>query len=307
MATPFDVNVPNVAQSLLGFQRARRLRQDAETQEQNRQIALERLGLLKSSQDLQRENAAANRAFRETQAADTRSFRDRQLAQQGRRIDIAQQEADTTARTILTGTKEERKLKAKETARARTLARGGKAVQSSVNRLLAKVGDPESPRADMQKRARDFEAATGPLEGTQIGQTLRAATVGETKGLTLLKQIRQDAQSINSQMQRALLKGGGSITEAERQAVDQILGNITTATSAAEARALLLNFKGIVNDMFNARLPEDQAQTSQDLTVSAPEALPQQNVPRVTSAKDASRLPSGSVFFDPDGRMRRVP
>lgn len=70
MPNPFNVAVPNVAQSLLGFQRARKLRSDAKDSRQSREIALERLGLLKSSQEV-------NQTFRQGQADRSQANSDR--------------------------------------------------------------------------------------------------------------------------------------------------------------------------------------------------------------------------------------
>ena len=135
---------------------------------------------------------------------------------------------------------------------ARTeLQRGGRQVLGAVSQLLTKIGNPGGTEAE-RAQAERFRGATGPIEGTGVGQLARSINpFSNREELTLVREIQQDAQAINTLMQRALLNGGGSITENERAQINQILGSIATAQDATQARALLGNFQQLVRSIFD--------------------------------------------------------
>jgi hypothetical protein len=67
---------------------------------------------------------------------------------------------------------------------------------------------------------------------------------------TFLERIKQDAQAINSSLQRILLEKQGQVTENERLQINDILGKIAGARSAEEARGHLDNFRTLAGNMF---------------------------------------------------------
>lgn len=121
---------------------------------------------------------------------------------------------------------------------------------NAVGGLESKIGLTKSGELDA-KAADAFEEATGPFDSSWVGETL--GQIFHSDEVTLLRKVRQDSQAIRSLLQKALLKGGGSITENEREQVNQILGEITSARSAGQAMALVRNFKQLVNNMFSER------------------------------------------------------
>lgn len=121
---------------------------------------------------------------------------------------------------------------------------------SAVGGLESKIGMGPNGKLD-KKKANAFEHATGPYDSSWLGETL--GQVFHADEVTLLRQVRQDSQAVRSLLQKALLKGGGSITENERDQVNQILGSIETARSAKQAISLVRNFKSLVNNMFSNR------------------------------------------------------
>ncbi len=161
-----------------------------------------------------------------------------QLAQAGR---APQETAEDRARAT---------QRVKQEGERATLRRGGQQVLNAVQGLRSKVGRTGPGATASQRAAADrFESATGPLEGTVLGGGLNPLRSSEN--LTTLRQVQQDAQAINTQMQRALLRGGGQITENEREQINQILGSIATARNANQAAALLDNFENIVRGIFD--------------------------------------------------------
>ena len=139
----------------------------------------------------------------------------------------------------------------KDVTSTRDLQEGGKTVMGMIDNLEKKIISQTDPKVSQQ-----FSAATGPF----VSAASEASTwdprkwmyeVGRTReSKAYLDQIKQDAQALNSTMQRALLKGGGAISDSERASVNQILGQITAARSPEDAQALLTNFRGIVRQMF---------------------------------------------------------
>jgi hypothetical protein len=135
--------------------------------------------------------------------------------------------------------------------------------------LEKKISSPADPKV-----AQRFGAATGPF----VAAASDASTwdprkwayegVQSRESKAYLDQIKQDAQAINSTMQRALLKGGGAISDSERASINQILGAIAQARSPNDAKALLGNFRGIVRQMF--KLPD----AGQSTAAQAPAGLP---------------------------------
>lgn len=131
-------------------------------------------------------------------------------------------------------------------AKKNDFAQGGQQVLGMIDQLEQKItSKPEL-----------FEEATGPLAGEAANlpiwrpeRMFYEATQG-SESKAYLDQIKQDAQGINTVMQRALLKGGGQITENEREQINQILGKIDRARSADDAKALLDNFRGVVTKLF---------------------------------------------------------
>jgi hypothetical protein len=137
----------------------------------------------------------------------------------------------------------------------KALTEGGQGVLAMVDQLERKISSPSDPKV-----AQKFGAATGPFvaaasEASTWDPRKWAYEIGRTNdSKAYLDQIKQDAQAINSTMQRALLKGGGAISDSERASINQILGQIAAARSPEDAKALLGNFRGIVRQMF--KLPD---------------------------------------------------
>lgn len=107
-----------------------------------------------------------------------------------------------------------------------------------------------------------FEASTGPLEGSDsyfaapfkgVQEIYATGSGTERENLARLDRIKSDAQAINSALQRALLKGGGAITENERTQINKILGAIATARSADDALAQLDNFRSLAGALFGVQ------------------------------------------------------
>jgi hypothetical protein len=104
-----------------------------------------------------------------------------------------------------------------------------------------------------------FGQATGPAVEYAARQDMNSpsrlayeySALGPKKeAQAFLDQVKQDAQAISSELQRAYLSGQGSVTENERKAIDQILGNIAGARSPEAARALLKNLRTIIKTTF---------------------------------------------------------
>jgi hypothetical protein len=106
-----------------------------------------------------------------------------------------------------------------------------------------------------------FAEAVGPFAGAAheapiyTPQRLIYESVQSRPAKAFLDRVKQDAQAINTVLQRELLKGGGSITENERTQINQILGAITTSRSPQDAQDQLDNFKLLVRKLF-ARPPQ---------------------------------------------------
>lgn len=164
----------------------------------------------------------------------------------------------------------------KEATAARDLQRGGATVMGMVNQLERKIYNPNDPSV-----AKRFGAAAGPYAGpgsdAATWDPRRAIYEGwqSRESKAYLDQIKQDAQAINSTMQRTLLKGQGAVSDSERAQIAQILGQITQARSPEDALAALNNFRGIVRRMF--QMPEQQGQ-------AASPAAPAQTAPTNTPA-----------------------
>lgn len=193
-----------------------------------------------------------------------------------------------------------RKLAEDRAAKA-ALSSGADPVLRMVDQLEAKTKDPK------------FSASTGPFVGGAAGQPVwspgRIAYEGLQKpeNKAFLDQIKQDAQAINTVMQRELLKGGGQITENEREQINQILGAITTARSAGDAKMQLDNFRSIVRNMFNVQTggmpaqgtppgttpavaPSTRVRSTFDAAFGRPEARaaqPQNDIPEISQAREA--------------------
>jgi hypothetical protein len=146
----------------------------------------------------------------------------------------------------------------KNEAADRELQEGGKGVLAMVDQLEKKILDPTDPKV-----GKKFGAAAGPFVAPASDayaydpRKLAYEGLQSRESKAYLDQIKQDAQAINSTLQRAILKGGGSITNDERAQVNQILGAVMNARSPEDAKALLDNFRGIARKMF--KLPDAQA------------------------------------------------
>lgn len=136
-----------------------------------------------------------------------------------------------------------------EAARQAQLPQFGEQMMSMVDQLEQKVKNPL------------FTSATGPtrealqnLPGTDWRRIAYERWQGPMqKGL--LQRVQQDAQAINSEMNRLLLKGQGSVTENEREQINRILGGIASSSNAEQALELLNNFRGIVRKKFRMGEP----------------------------------------------------
>ncbi len=204
---------------------------------------------------LQRQDAATKRETEATRVAAAESARrsDREFGLNQRKVDIAKQTADLQRQKLTPIELAQKKSDITIAATKKTLRSGGKQVLGAVDLLLRKVGSrAEGATQEQRDQAKLFEQTTGLLEGTDFGIFARSLNpAASAKGLALVKEIRQDSQAINTLMQRALLKGGGSITENEREQINQILGGIATTNSSEEAVRLLNNFKQLVRSIFD--------------------------------------------------------
>lgn len=170
--------------------------------------------------------------------------------------------------------KEAAKDAIKSSASSRDLMEGGKVVMGMVDQLEKKigVGDPQT--------AKRFGSAAGPFVGafhdlpTWDPRRLGYEALQSRESKAYLDQIKQDAQGINTVMQRALLKGGGQITENERAQINEILGKISQARSVEDAQALLTNFRGIVRKLFQMPEPSASGATTRPAPQAAPSNLP---------------------------------
>lgn len=153
--------------------------------------------------------------------------------------------------------KEQAQAAVKNEVADRELRDGGQSVIGMVEQLERKISDPTNPKVSEK-----FKSAAGAFAGPfsdAPGWTphkIAYEAVQSRESKAYLDQIKQDAQAINSTMQRNLLKGGGSISNDERTQISQILGGIASARSPEDAMALLNNFKGIVRRMF--KMPDAQ-------------------------------------------------
>lgn len=155
--------------------------------------------------------------------------------------------------------KEQAQAAVKSEVADRDLREGGQSVMGMIDQLERKISNPVDPKVSQK-----FGAATGPFVGPASDASAwdprkwlyEAGRTRESKAY--LDQIKQDAQAINSSVQRALLKGQGAVSDSERASIAQILGAITQARSPEDAVALLGNFKGIVRKMF--KIPDGQSQ-----------------------------------------------
>ena len=207
-----------------------------------------------------------------------REFKERQFAQDERfnnqKLDIARLKASQSS--------------AKQQQKAGELQQGGQQVLGAVDQLEAKIGLPGS------KQESAFESATGPIDDTALGRTIQAFAPFQGDNLTLLKSVKQDAQAINTLMQRALLKGGGSITENEREQINQILGGISKSTDANQARALLQNFRQLVGSIFGLDDTQPQQQATQDPANQLPQDAQQIGT---SGGKPVYQTPDGRTFI----------
>jgi hypothetical protein len=225
-------------------------------------MSLAQLGANLQQREYQRSRDAANDAFRREEAARSQRNADRAFGLQQRQLQATIEggkvppgfvrSSDGGLMPVPGGPSDpaylarraEGEAQVKTAAANRELQQGGAQVLSLVDQLEAKVRDPK------------FSSAAGPIAGALHDQPLyNPARIGyeivqSRANKTFLDQIKQDAQGITTVMQRALLKGGGSITENERAQINEILGKIATARSAEDAQALLNNFRGIVRGIF---------------------------------------------------------
>lgn len=124
---------------------------------------------------------------------------------------------------------------AKEDAKRAALRKGGGQVLDMVGMLEAEFDERRNP---------DIKSIMGPLDSRTPDLLLT------DKERTLRLRVNQSVQAINSVMQRALLAGGGSITEAEREAIDRIQGQLLNVREPTAARELLRNYRNIVSNIF---------------------------------------------------------
>jgi hypothetical protein len=131
-------------------------------------------------------------------------------------------------------------------------------------------------------------AGTGPIAGRlgQIG--------GKQAGyVALAEQLQGKAflEAFNS------LRGGGQITEAEGKKATDAISRFSRMQSKADRDAALADLRDVVN----AGIQRARASAG-----GAPQAAGSGPV-RVNTPEEAMRLPSGTEFMAPDGRLRRVP
>lgn len=183
------------------------------------------------------------------------------------------------------------------------MGQGGQRILTMVDQLEKKVGsvDPETGKFVGTK---EFTSSTGPFISALHDQPIWSPgrigyEIGQSReNKTYLDTIKQDAQAINSTMERELLKGGGQITVQEREQIRQILGAIQGARSPEDAKKLLDNFRGIVRSMFKM---DQTGQPGQPAAGSAQTATP--------DIKAARRASDGN-YYVPDparpGKYLRV-
>lgn len=100
------------------------------------------------------------------------------------------------------------------------------------------------------------------------------------------------------------LRGGGQITEVEGSKATQALARLDRAQTQEDFDKALNDVEQIVN------MGLTRAQHSASRTPSTPAgtmAAPQADHPLVSSPEDAMKLPSGTVFRTPDGRLKVRP
>jgi hypothetical protein len=173
----------------------------------------------------------------------------------------------------------------------------------------------------LEEKTRDplFAQATGPNRAWASNQdpnTLWRQMYErgqDPKAQMMLRLVKQDAQAINSELQRAYLSGQGSVTENERAQISQILGDIAGARSPDEAQAMLRNVRTIIATAAQrgyvvpgapAAAPPTNAVTPSPATSGA--GATGEPV-RVRTPAEARQLPSGTRIILPDGSEGRVP
>jgi hypothetical protein len=131
-----------------------------------------------------------------------------------------------------------------EMAKTSALRSGGARVLGLVDQIEKKTNDPM------------FKEAIGPFSAEASEQPLWSPmrlgyeALQSKDAKTFLGQVRQDANALDSIMQRELLKGQGVISDPERAAIAKIKGEIAAARSPEHARQLLGNFRGVVRNLF---------------------------------------------------------
>lgn len=152
--------------------------------------------------------------------------------------------------------------RAKAQVTRETQAQAGQQVMAAIDQLERKFIDPETGKPAVIRDAKGnpvmpVDKILGPVqaaaaEGNVLYNPARmiyeAAVPAEAKGY--MDRIRSDAQAIQSQLQRAILSGQGQVTEAERESINRIMGNIAAARSVEDAKAQLDNLRGLIRGIF---------------------------------------------------------
>lgn len=147
--------------------------------------------------------------------------------------------------------KEYRKKAGSEAAEldAKTADRGKVAgrVFDMIDQLEEKTKDPA------------FKRIAGPYNEYGSRQDVNTPTraayefMGARSDKAFLDRVKSDTRAIASEMQRAYLSGQGAVTENERAAIDQIIGNIAASRSPEDAQAQLKNLRGLIGAAFGQK------------------------------------------------------
>lgn len=101
------------------------------------------------------------------------------------------------------------------------------------------------------------------------------------------------------------LKGGGAITEKEGQAAEQAIARLSRTQSEAEYRQALEEMRQIATRA--AERAREKARIGESVPRPAQSQDQAPSVARPTSAQEYNSIPSGTLFYAPDGTLRRKP
>lgn len=99
------------------------------------------------------------------------------------------------------------------------------------------------------------------------------------------------------------LKGGGHITEIEGQKATDAIGRLTTAQGPDDYRDALTELRGLLTLGMDRSMGLEETGSAE----TAPEPAEAGATPTITDDASFEALPSGAVFRDPEGNLRKKP